>query len=437
MLELKGKYSKDIKVFTDNIESEALSLIYSLADHPAFKDAKIRIMPDVHAGKGITIGFTCPVGEFVEPQHIGVDIGCQMTSMELSNTINKDDYELFNHKILEAIPTGFNIHDKKIFDEKAFYKFLNKEYNKARSNWPEMIEDVGSINEKYITDLCKRVGMDLGMFYKSVGTLGGGNHFLEYGETDDGRGFFTIHCGSRNFGVKVCNYWVKIAKRTPRTSSIYNVDEEIKKIKATIEDRSLWRKMIDDVKEHAKTCNPTGYLSGDNLKGYLSDMVIAQAYAHFNHEMICEIVKKILLKFKIKEVDIINTIHNYISFEDHIIRKGAIQSYVGQKMIIPFNMRDGLAICEGKSNDDWNCSAPHGAGRIMSRSAAKKNVSLDEFKESMKNVYTTCVGTGTLDESPMVYKDMNEIVSLIEPTANILFFVRPKINIKATDSVED
>lgn len=433
MIEIKGKYCKDCVVFTDNIEPEALSMVYNLCECPAFKDAHIRIMPDVHAGKGITIGFSCPVGDFVDPTHIGVDIGCQMTSMELNKCLSKDDYVLFEQRIKNLIPTGFEINTKRVFDEKDFYKFMTKEYNKARSSWAEMIPEIGRIDEKYLTALCKRVNMDLGTFLKSIGSLGGGNHFIEYGETDDGRAFFTVHCGSRNFGVKVCNYWSKIAKRTPRTSSIYNVDEEIKKLKATEPDRKKWHSAIEAIKEHAKTCNPQGYLSGENLKGYLSDMVIATAYAKYNHKMIMDMVSKVLQKFAIKEIDRIVSVHNYIDFSDHIIRKGAIRSYEGEKMIIPFNMRDGIAICEGKSNEDWNCTAPHGAGRIMSRSAAKKNVSLEDFKESMKDVYSTSVCEGTLDESPMVYKPMQEIVDLIQPTANILFFIRPRINIKATD----
>lgn len=437
MEELFGKYSKDCKIFAETIESEARAQVYGMLESPAFKDIKVRMMPDMHAGKNCCIGTSYPIGNFVDPNHVGVDIGCRMTAIELSKPVNTDDYVLFEHRIRELIPTGFDIHKKAVFNEKEFYKFLNKEYNKARSSWPEMIEDVGRIDEKYITSLCKRVNMDLGTFYKSIATCGSGNHYMEYGETNDGRAFFTVHCGSRNFGVKVCNYWAKIAKRTPRTSSLYNVDEEIKKIKATVTDRKLWHGLIEEAKEKAKTINPQGYLSGDNLKGYLSDMVIATAYAAYNHHMIMELIKKILLKFGIKEIDRIESVHNYIDFNDHILRKGAIRAYVGERMIIPFNMRDGVAICEGKSNDDWNCTAPHGAGRIMSRAAARKNVDVKEFEKSMEGIYSTCVGKGTLDESPMVYKPMDEILRLIEPTAKVLFLIKPKINIKAKDTMED
>lgn len=422
------------KIFAETIEEEALNTIKSLCNDPVFKDSKIRIMPDCHQGKGIVIGFTCPAGNYVNPNHIGVDIGCQMSTIELSSPLNEDKYVEFEHKIRKNIPTGYDIHSKPIIDEKELFKYLNKEYQKACSFWPEMIDDVGRIDDRFISSMCRRIGMNEGIFYKSLGSIGGGNHFAEYGLSDDGRAFFTVHCGSRNFGVKVANYWVK---RSNQVDYKKYLDSEIKRIKTTVSDRSLWQNLIEEAKIQAKNLNPLGYLSGENLKGYLSDMVIAQAYAHYNHKTILDVINKILSKYKIKEVDRINTIHNYISFEDHIIRKGAIQSYKGCKMIIPFNMRDGLAICEGKSNEDWNFSSPHGAGRIMSRIAARNKINLDEFKETMKGIYSTCIDVGTLDESPMAYKNTEEIIRLIEPTAEILFFVKPKINIKASDTLSD
>lgn len=253
---------------------------------------------------------------------------------------------------------------------------------------------------------------------------------MEYGETDDGRAFFTVHCGSRNFGLKVCKYWVKIATNPDKSLK----KEVVERIKASEPDKSKWQELIKNTMEELKTRNPNGFLSGENLKGYLSDMVIATAYASFNHEMIVEKVKEILQKMcRIKEIDRIVSVHNYIDFSDHILRKGAIRSYKGERMIIPFNMRDGIAICEGKSNDDWNCTAPHGAGRIMSRSAAKNRISMEEFKASMEGIYSTTVCEATIDESPMAYKPMEEILQNIEPTAEVLFFIKPKINIKAAE----
>lgn len=433
MLEINGKYTKDCKVFTDNVEAEAIATIYDIVNNPAFKGAKIRIMPDVHQGKGIVIGFTSELCDFVNPSHVGCDIGCTISSMILNKPLNKEDFPLFEARVKKAIPSGFDINNKRVFDMKDFLLFLRKGYSRAVAQWGEMIE-MPTISEDWISKKLKSFGMDEGVFYKSIGTLGGGNHFLEYGVSDDGNiAAFTIHCGSRNFGLKVFKKWESEAKRTPRTSSIYNVDEEIKKIKATVSDRKSWKELIAKVKEHAKECNPSGYLSGENFKGYLNDMVFAQLYASYNHKIIQQTVSDILLKFAIKPTEIITSVHNYIDFEDHIIRKGSIRAYKGEKMIIPFNMRDGLAICEGKSNDEWNCSAPHGAGRILSRSKAKSSLSMDEFKETMKNVYSTTVCKATLDESPMAYKDTEEIISLIEPTCEILYFIRPLINIKATE----
>ena len=433
-IDISGKYVKDCKIFAETLENEAMSTIYGICDHPAFEGAKIRIMPDCHQGKGIVIGFTCPVGKYVNPDHIGVDIGCQMTSMVLDKAIPEEIIPEFEHKVKKAIPTGFAIHDKKMYDDKEFFRFLNREYSKARSMWPEMIYD-RRIDGGFIEQMCSRLGMDLSTFIRSIGTLGGGNHFMEYGENDKGVGFFTVHCGSRNFGVKVATYWSNIGKRGNTTIDVGQIAADVK---ASCPDKTKWgdmikaavRKAADEASVHA------GYVSEENLKGYLSDMVIAQAYAAFNHITITNIVSKILKTYNINIASTINTVHNYISFEDRIIRKGAIMSYKDKLMIIPFNMRDGLAICRGKSNDDWNCSAPHGAGRVMSRSAAKANISIEDFKKSMEGIYSTSVGMGTLDESPMAYKDADEIIKLIEPTAEILYFVKPKINIKASDSCD-
>lgn len=432
MLEVKGKYCKDCKIFTDNIEDSALSIIYDILNNPAFNDAKIRIMPDTHAGKGICIGFTCPVGEFVNPNHVGVDIACRMTCMELSDKIPTDKIKEFERIVKKSIPTGFDINTKVMIDEKDFYRFLNNEYNKARSKNPDYIIELPSvIDEKFITKMLARIGMDNGIFYKSLPSLGGGNHFIEYGvSSENDKGYITVHCGSRNFGVKVCNYWCNVAKKTPKI----DINDDIKKIKETVKDKALWAGMIDELRKTAKEKNPSEYLSGDNLRGYLSDMTIANAYAKYNHMMFVKTFRNILLHYNIRIVDTFETVHNYISTsDDMMIRKGAIDCSRGRKVIIPFNMRDGIAICEGKGNEDWNCSGPHGAGRIMSRAAAKKNIKLDEFKESMKDVYSTCVCMNTIDESPMAYKDTSEIINLISPTVDILYFIKPVINWKSTN----
>lgn len=444
MKQLQGKYCQDCKIFTDNVEEEAVALVQSMLEHPAFADSHIRIMPDVHMGKGITIGFSAPLGKYVNPNHVGVDIGCTVSTMELSTVVPAECYAEFERMVGEAIPTGHRINDHEVINRDEFYTFLNEEYKQVMSDFPEMINPVEVINEEFVSRFLMRIGMNTEMFYRSLPSLGGGNHFLEYGvasassPTEEyGRGFFTVHCGSRNLGVKVCNYWARKAKDSCSEISEKDHYRIIEEVKASCLDRTQWQRLIQEAKVRVREEEyVTDYLSGAYLKGYLSDMVITQAYARFNHIMIHRLVSHILQKhFGINVVNEIYTTHNYIDFKDHpMLRKGAIRAYENELCIIPFNMRDGLAICRGKSNPDWNYTAPHGAGRILSRTAAKMQLKMEEFERTMTNVYSTTVCEGTLDESPMAYKPMDEIVRLIEPTVEILYFVRPKINIKATDA---
>ena len=437
MRKLQGKYCQDCKIFTDNVEEEAVALVQSMLEQPAFADSHIRIMPDVHMGKEITIGFSAPLGKYVNPNHVGVDIGCTVSTMELSTVVPEECYAEFERMVGEVIPTGHRINDHEVINRDEFYAFLNEEYKQVLSDFPEMINPVEVINEEFVSRFLMRIGMNTEMFYRSLPSLGGGNHFLEYGETEDGRGFFTVHCGSRNLGVKVCNYWARKAKDSCSEISEKDYYRIIEEVKASCSDRTQWQRLIQEAKVRVHEEEyMADYLSGAYLKGYLSDMVVAQAYARFNHIMIHRLVSEILYgHFGIEVLDEIFTTHNYIDFKDHpMIRKGAIRAYANELCIIPFNMRDGLAICRGKSNPDWNYTAPHGAGRILSRSAAKMQLKMEEFENTMTNVYSTTVCEGTLDESPMAYKPMDEIVRLIEPTVEILYFVRPKINIKATDA---
>lgn len=436
MRQLTGKYCQDCKIFTDNVEEDAVALVQTMLEHPAFAESHIRIMPDVHMGKGITIGFSAPLGKFVNPNHVGVDIGCTVSTMELSTVVPSDRYAEFERMIGEVIPTGHHIYDREVIDRKDFYDFLDGEYQQVMRDFPETVYPVEQIDEEFICRFLLRIGMNTDMFYRSLPSLGGGNHFLEYGETEDARGFFTAHCGSRNLGVKVCNYWARKC-----SDSCKDIAEEDKRriaqeVKDNCSDKTQWSRLIVEATQRLRDeKRMTDYLSGAFLKGYLSDMVITQAYARYNHIMIHRLVSGILQEhFGIEVVDEIFTTHNYIDFKDHpMLRKGAIRAYADELCIIPFNMRDGLAICRGKSNPDWNYTAPHGAGRILSRSAAKMKLKMEEFQKTMSEVYSTTVCEGTLDESPMAYKPMDEIVHLIEPTVEILYFVRPKINIKATD----
>ena len=343
----------------------------------------------------------------------------------------------FEQLIAKVIPTGHSINDREVINRDEFYAFLTKEYQQVMCDFPDMVYPVEKINEEFVSRLLLRIGMNTDIFYRSLPSLGGGNHFLEYGETEDGRGFFTAHCGSRNLGVKVCNYWARKAKDTCKEISDEDLRRVVNEVKASCSDRTQWQRLILEAKERVREEEyMSEYLSGAYLKGYLSDMVVTQAYARYNHIMIHRLVSQILKEhFGISVVNEIYTTHNYIDFKDHpMLRKGAIRAYTDELCIIPFNMRDGLAICRGKSNPDWNYTAPHGAGRILSRTAAKMQLKMEEFQKTMTNVYSTTVCEGTLDESPMAYKPMDEIVRLIEPTVEIQYFVRPKINIKATDA---
>lgn len=393
---IKGKTTSD-EIFTNNIEDEALNWINSLCDHQAMAGTPIVQMPDVHAGNNCNVGTAYHIGVYVNPDHVGVDIGCAISMHKLSGNINSDDFAILDHRIRDAVPTGKNLCIKNSLKEKELFKFLNSQYQKARSAIPDMINEISRIDARFISDFCRRIKLQEGMFYKSLGTLGGGNHFIEYGEDEvSGEGWITIHCGSRNLGVKVANHWHNIANNPKR--GVY-----------------------------------AGYLWGDSLNGYLSDMIIAQAYALYNHHIIRDRIFTILRKLcKAKCTESIFTPHNYISVDADcpMLRKGAIDASEGRKVAIPFNMRDGIAMCLGKGNKQWLCTAPHGAGRIMSRSQARRNIAMEDFEKLMAGIFSTSVCEGTIDESPMAYKPTEEILELIKPTVEVISFVKPKLNIK-------
>lgn len=432
MIEYKGKYNKDCKVFCNSIEEEAESLIRELLDNKAFENVSIRCMPDCHAGKSIVIGFTSPITDRINPSWVGVDISCAVTTLIFNKPLEEKSFPLVESRIRNKIPFGFNIHDRSIIDEKDFFKFIRTYYDKMRSMWPQMVNEA-TINEKFISDMLRRIHMDEGVFYKGLGTVGGGNHFIELGDYQ-GVTAVTIHCGSRNFGLKIANYWTNIANSgATRFKKIFK--EKLTELKKNVKDKRELATLIPQLENDIRDEIPTdGCLHGEDMIGYISDMVIASAYALYNHLTIERVIRNILLTTNGSAmIDKIQSIHNYIDFEDHMIRKGAIRSYEGERMIVPFNMRDGIAICEGKSNKDWNCSCSHGAGRQMSRNMAKKNLSLDEFKDQMKDIYSTSVCQGTIDEAPNAYKPTEEIIDAIKETCTIIEFVKPLINLKAID----
>ena len=400
MIQIKGKYCKDCKIFIDNIEQEALSMVYHFLDHPMFEGSKIRIMPDVHAGKDIVVGFTVPFTDHVNPDHVGGDIGCSVSTGITDLKVNEADYAAIERSIREHVKFGMTIHEKSVYDVKQLYKHLQTRLTEARQQWPEMVSNM-DVTDEGITAFLKRTDMSEHMFYHSIGTVGGGNHFVEVGVTPDGNYAFTVHCGSRNLGQKVWKYWKQVSVNQAGVTN--------------------------------------GFLMGDAMKGYITDMVVAQAYAEFNHQVIDRLVLDAIVSCSGQNADIVEriyTTHNYIDFSMKMLRKGAVAAPQGRKLVIPFNMRDGLIICHGKGNDDWNQSAPHGAGRLLSRSDAKELIDLEEYRESMKGIYSTSVGTGTIDKSPMAYKDPKEILQLIADTVEVDYFIRPVINMKATNSYD-
>ena len=416
MKELQGTYGKDCKVFTENIESQALETIQKLLDNPVTEGKPVRIMPDTHDGKGIVIGFTMPVGEWVNPNHIGVDIGCGMLCARITSTITPDMYMDIDQRIREVVPMGFEVHSTPFYCKKNVQKLpFNYKVDSFFGSLSELIAE--AIRRDYI----KKVGMNFELWTNSIGTLGGGNHFIELGRSEKtGHYYLTIHSGSRNFGKRVCDYHAKNLDGYKKMLA-----EEVEHIKQTLP-KQQWEAAIKLAKKRLQVREV--YLTGEAKEEYLKDMYTAQAYASVNRYTMLHLILR-AMNWKCGEV--IETVHNYINPQDNIIRKGAVSAHEGEKLIIPMNMADGILLCRGKGNKDWNCSAPHGAGRLFSRTAAREQLSMDEFKQRMSAVYSTSVCPETLDESPMAYKPTEEIRSLIEPTVEVLDVIKPVINLKA------
>ncbi|NLJ57848.1 MAG: RtcB family protein [Tissierellia bacterium] len=365
---LRGKYNT-AKVFTHNIDEETKSQIINFCDQDFAKDSKIRIMPDTHAGVGCVIGFTANLGDKVIPNIVGVDIGCGLLVIELKKT--SIDLKKLDNLINKYIPSGRGI------QKSILYNFEN-------------LEKLHCYRELKNIDRIKR----------SIGTLGGGNHFIEINKDDEGNFYLVIHSGSRNLGNQVAQYYQRKAI-------------ELHKGKEKSYPRTL--------------C----YLEGKWREKYLNDMKICQEYATLNRQVMASIILDKMFGTSLEDYNNFETIHNYINFKDNIIRKGSISAYKGEKIIIPINMRDGSLLCIGKGNENWNYSAPHGAGRLMSRKKAKESITMEDYKNSMKDIYTTSVNLSTLDEAPMAYKPMEEIINNIGETAEVLKIIKPVYNFKA------
>lgn len=412
----------DVKIYTDNIEQNAIEQLERLLSIDVFSKSKIRIMPDVHAGAGCVIGFTGDLGDKVIPNIVGVDIGCGMRVSSFRPAGNIDYHEL-NSYILENIPSGRLLRNgERLFPDNKYLE----QYNEAKA----------LVNELY----CYRELKDVKRLYKSIATLGGGNHFIELDEDSTGMQYLVVHTGSRNLGKKVAEIYQKTAvKNMNGWDKLMEVQEkmieEYKQAGRRDELQEAIRQLHNSFKMY-QTDIPQDlcWLSSRAREDYLHDMRICQRWAVMNRRIITDILTDYLIRTgAISHVEeCFESVHNYIS-DGNIIRKGAISAEKGEKCIIPLNMRDGSLICLGKGNEDWNCSAPHGAGRIMSRSDAFSNISLEEFRDSMQGIYSETVTKETIDESPMVYKPKDEIIANISETVDILHIIKPLFNFKAAE----
>lgn len=448
---LKGKYTEAL-ITNQNTEEEALAQVKSITDSKAYEGCKIVIQPDAHCGKGSVIGFCCEPGEYIDPRTVGVDIGCTVSMVLYDKPVPKEKYADLNHKILSRCGWGMNVSPEKTYKDKEFFQFLSKEFCKAKSQHPDIFCYLPeTVTEKWVKEILRRLGMDESKFWMSINSFGGGNHYCEYNENEkEGLYGITVHCGSRNLGVKVCNYWENRSHISYlNNSERKEITEKFKKQYAEShkdpDGNPDMHGFGEELKAHLEQAiieknkgKIDGFLSGEMKNGYFCDMFFACCYAKFNHIVIHRTIDEIVSKYGMNRVKEIVSVHNYIDFsgEKPIIRKGAIRAHKGEEILVPFNMRDGIAICEGLSNEEWLCSCSHGAGRKMSRNRAKENIGMEDFENSMKGIYSTCVCKGTLDESPMAYKDTEEIKNLIKETCNIKYLLTPKINIKATDGTE-
>lgn len=399
--------SKNLKIYAEVIEQEAIDQIERLMAQPAFADCKVRIMPDVHAGAGCVIGFTADLGDKVIPNVVGVDIGCGMLTMQVEGDM---DFAKLDAVIRAKIPSGMTVRDKVVWQYDG------------------------------LSDLRCRDRLRGGDYFnRSIGTLGGGNHFIEVDVDDDGNHYLVIHTGSRNLGKQVADYYQQLAierEYGSRDEFAKKRNQIINELKKQGRDKEIsdalaalkleWNNKLLDGKSRVPT--QLCYLSGHDREDYLHDMQICQKYAWFNR---INIAGTIIDEMEWKAIGGFETVHNYIDMESNIVRKGAVSARKGEKLLIPLNMRDGSMICVGKGNDDWNQSAPHGAGRLMSRHEARARLSVDDYRETMSGIFTTSVGVDTIDEAPEAYKPVSAIAPLIGDTVEIQKIIRPVYNFKA------
>lgn len=398
MFEIKGKINTAV-CYAKVVEDEAIEQIRRMCDYEFTEGSKIKIMPDVHAGKGCTIGTTMTVTDKAVPNIVGVDIGCGMYTVNLG----KDDIDF--GKLDEAahfVPSGMNVWEGR---QERF------DLTKLR---------------------CYRSLRDTKRLERSLGTLGGGNHFIEVDRAKDGTNYLVIHSGSRNLGKQVAEIYQQLAIDLNKGKETYfkERDDIIREYKAAGRRKEIQAALeaISWNKREATMPEDLCFLYGSYLEDYLADVEICQTVAKRNREKIAEVL---LERTGMSGTDSFHTIHNYIDTEEMILRKGAIAAHEGEKVLIPINMRDGSVLAVGKGNSEWNYSAPHGAGRIMSRKKAKENLNLDDYKHEMEGIYTTSVNEATLDEAPMAYKSLEDIIDVIKESVTVIDVMKPIYNFKA------
>lgn len=400
----------DCKIFAKTLEDSAAQQIQTLLEQEAFVDSRVRIMPDVHAGAGCVIGFTADLGDKVIPNLVGVDIGCGMRVIKIDKRKDEIDLQKVDEVIRECIPSGFNLRSHE------FYPGLG-------SSWYGNMRCFPHINQH-----ARRYDL-------SIGTLGGGNHFIELDEDENENVYLVIHTGSRNLGVQVAKYYQNLAIETKcGTKEVCEqaVERTINHFKALNQPENIAPALarIKELYQMLQVPNDLAFLMGKGRDDYLHDMKLCQQYARSNRSVISSII---LDEMGWNFVKGFETIHNYID-DNNMIRKGAVSAHKGELLLIPMNMRDGSLLCVGKGNPDWNESAPHGAGRLMSRSQAKKKLDMKQYQKEMDGIYTTSVCAETIDEAPMAYKPMQEIVDLIGDTVEIVDILKPIYNFKAAEA---
>lgn len=432
------------EIKTTAVDETCVNQVRTLADSDAFEN-DIKIMPDAHAGSGAVIGFTMPLGDRVCPNTVGVDIGCGMTAMFFPAAQLDAGLESVDETIRDTIPLGFNVYGDDNQPEQTFDLAADFPWHRCRGALAEYDPDAEvQYGAAYAQEVCERVGADYNRVERSLGTLGGGNHFIELATgRRDGERSCIVHSGSRSVGLKIAEYWQDRATEYIDTETVWqNAPDELlgymdadgmPDYEAIKRDHN--GEAIAEVGDRIKALHPDGdrntdldYLEGDLIDGYVRDMVFAQTYAYVNRK---RMLTRIADALDVIPAPFINSTHNYIDFEDMVIRKGATRAHDGELGIVPFNMADGSILIRGKGNGDWNQSAPHGAGRRGSRRWAHETFDMDEFTDRMDGVFSTSVSEDTLDEAPMAYKDAAMIQSRIQETADIVAHLKPLLNIKA------